>query len=118
MSGLELQPIHPPPTSLLRRYVFSTDHKVIAKQFLWAGLLFLLFVTIILDQYFLNVPAGFDNEFGILRTFWEALSESGTGQFLHQNVIPNFVAVFSFLLPDYIEATYAVPTTAWWSIRA
>ena len=38
-----LQPIHPPPTSFVRRYVFSTDHKVIAKQFLWAGLLFLLF---------------------------------------------------------------------------
>jgi cytochrome c oxidase subunit 1 len=39
----DLQPIHPPPRSFLRRYVFSTDHKVIAKQFLWAGLLFLLF---------------------------------------------------------------------------
>jgi cytochrome c oxidase subunit 1 len=39
----ELQPIHPPPTSFLRRHVFSTDHKVIAKQFLWAGLLFLAF---------------------------------------------------------------------------
>ncbi len=38
-----LQPIHPPPTSFVRRYLFSTDHKVIAKQFLWAGLLFLLF---------------------------------------------------------------------------
>ena len=36
------QPIHPPPTSFWRRYVFSIDHKVIAKQFLWAGLLFLL----------------------------------------------------------------------------
>ncbi len=36
------QPIHPPPTSFWRRYVFSVDHKVIAKQFLWAGLLFLL----------------------------------------------------------------------------
>jgi len=38
----ELQPIHPPPKSFLRRWVFSTDHKVIARQFLWAGLLFLL----------------------------------------------------------------------------
>jgi cytochrome c oxidase subunit I len=36
------QPIHPPPTSFWRRYVFSIDHKVIARQFLWAGLLFLL----------------------------------------------------------------------------
>jgi cytochrome c oxidase subunit 1 len=38
----DLQPIHPEPASFLRRYVFSTDHKVIAKQFLWAGLLFLV----------------------------------------------------------------------------
>ena len=38
----DIQPIHPPPRSFLRRYVFATDHKVIAKQFLWAGLLFLL----------------------------------------------------------------------------
>ncbi len=40
---MDLQPIHPEPTVFLRRYVFSTDHKMIAKQFLWAGLLFLLF---------------------------------------------------------------------------
>ena len=33
--------VHPEPTSFLRRYIFSTDHKVIAKQFLWAGLVFL-----------------------------------------------------------------------------
>jgi cytochrome c oxidase subunit 1 len=39
----DLQPIHPAPTSFLRRYLFSEDHKTIAKQFLWAGLLFLLF---------------------------------------------------------------------------
>ena len=36
------QHIHPPPTSFLRKYVFSFDHKVIAKQFLWYGILFLL----------------------------------------------------------------------------
>ncbi|HMI85298.1 MAG TPA: cbb3-type cytochrome c oxidase subunit I [Polyangiaceae bacterium] len=40
---MELQHIHPEPASFLRRHVFSTDHKVIAKQFLWAGLLFLAF---------------------------------------------------------------------------
>ena len=39
---MELQPIHPEPKTFLSRYVFSIDHKVIAKQFLWAGLLFLL----------------------------------------------------------------------------
>jgi cytochrome c oxidase subunit I len=30
--------IHPEPTTFLRKYVFSTDHKVIAKQFLALGL--------------------------------------------------------------------------------
>ena len=39
----ELQHIHPEPTSFVRKWLFSTDHKVIAKQFLWAGLLFLAF---------------------------------------------------------------------------
>ncbi len=32
---------HGEPTSFIRKYIFSTDHKVIAKQFLWAGLVFL-----------------------------------------------------------------------------
>jgi cytochrome c oxidase subunit 1 len=38
----DLQPIHPEPTSFLPRYVFSIDHKYIAKQFLWTGFAFLL----------------------------------------------------------------------------
>src|SRR6185369_14383437 len=33
--------IHPEPTSFIRKYVFSTDHKVIAKQFIWLGLIFM-----------------------------------------------------------------------------
>jgi cytochrome c oxidase subunit 1 len=33
--------IHPLPTSFWRRHVFSVDHKVIAKQFLWFGLAWL-----------------------------------------------------------------------------
>jgi cytochrome c oxidase subunit I len=37
------QHIHPAPTTFLRKYVFSVDHKVIAQQFIWMGLLFLLF---------------------------------------------------------------------------
>src|SRR5262245_38756143 len=37
----EEQHIHPEPTSFLRKYVFSMDHKVIAKQFIWLGLSFL-----------------------------------------------------------------------------
>jgi len=33
--------IHDAPTSFWRKWVFSVDHKVIAKQFLWSGLIFL-----------------------------------------------------------------------------
>jgi cytochrome c oxidase subunit 1 len=40
---MDLQPIHPPPQGIFRNYIWSTDHKVIAKQFIWAGLLFLAF---------------------------------------------------------------------------
>ncbi len=38
-----LQAIHSRPDSFLKRWLFSTDHKVIAKQFLWVGLFFLAF---------------------------------------------------------------------------
>jgi len=34
--------IHPAPSSFLRRYIFSTNHKVIAKQYLFTGVFFLL----------------------------------------------------------------------------
>lgn len=40
---VELQPIHAPPTSFFRKYLWSMDHKVIAKQFMWAGFFFLAF---------------------------------------------------------------------------
>jgi cytochrome c oxidase subunit I len=36
------QPIHPEPAGFWRKAVFSTDHKTIAKQFLWAGCAFLV----------------------------------------------------------------------------
>ena len=73
------------------------------------GLLLLLFITIILDQFYRNVPVAAANEpLGFLRTFWDALDQSSTGQFLHTQVIPGFVSFFSFLLPDYIEKTYAL----------
>ncbi|HYV45763.1 MAG TPA: cbb3-type cytochrome c oxidase subunit I [Myxococcaceae bacterium] len=35
--------VHPEPTTFWGKYLFSTDHKVIAKQFLWTGLFFLAF---------------------------------------------------------------------------
>ncbi len=33
------QHIHPKPTSFLGKYIFSFDHKVIAKQFVWYGII-------------------------------------------------------------------------------
>jgi uncharacterized membrane protein required for colicin V production len=73
------------------------------------GLLLLLFLTIILDQYFLYAPtAAKVNEVILLRPLWEALNASGIGALLHQTVIPNFLGLVSFLVPDYIEATYGL----------
>ncbi len=43
LTAMDLQPIHPEPKTFLSKYIFSIDHKVIAKQFLWAGLIFLAF---------------------------------------------------------------------------
>src|SRR5689334_14308432 len=40
---MDIRPSHPDPTSFWKKYVFSTDHKVIAKQFLFTGLFFLFF---------------------------------------------------------------------------
>jgi cytochrome c oxidase subunit I len=40
---MDIRHAHPEPTSFVRKYLFSTDHKVIAKQFLWTGLFFLFF---------------------------------------------------------------------------
>jgi cytochrome c oxidase subunit 1 len=38
-----LQHIHEEPSSFVWKYLFTIDHKIIAKQFLWSGLVFLLF---------------------------------------------------------------------------
>jgi cytochrome c oxidase subunit 1 len=38
----EEQHIHPEPTSFLGKHIFSKDHKVIARQFIWLGLFFLV----------------------------------------------------------------------------
>ena len=71
-----------------------------------AGML-LMFVTIILDSFFLfrGIPAQ-DNELLFLRGFWEALDASGTGALLHGTVIPGFLAIFGFFIPESIRALY------------
>jgi uncharacterized membrane protein required for colicin V production len=71
------------------------------------GLLFLMLLTIVLDQYFQFAPtAPKTDELPFLRTFWTAVNTSGIGQTLHQTVIPNFLGVLGFLVPDYVRAIY------------
>jgi uncharacterized membrane protein required for colicin V production len=73
------------------------------------GLLLLLFVTIILDQYFMyaGLASGF-SEVPFIRSFWTSLNDSSFGALLHLQVIPNFLAITSFLVPASIRATYGV----------
>lgn len=73
------------------------------------GFLLLLFVTIILDQFFLlrNFPVDND-ELPFLRDLWNAIDGSGTGELLHTTVIPNFISITSFLIPEGIRILYGV----------
>src|SRR6267154_1007356 len=34
--------IHPEPTSFFRKYIWSYDHKIVGKQYLWTSLIFLI----------------------------------------------------------------------------
>jgi uncharacterized membrane protein required for colicin V production len=73
------------------------------------GGLLLLFVVIILDQYFLHTGIPQDpDELPFLRDFWNAINTSQTGLILHQNVIPAFLGIFSFLIPDTMMALYGL----------
>ncbi len=71
------------------------------------GFLLLMFVVIILDQYFLytNLPQDPD-EIGFLRSFWETVNGSGTGTLLHETMIPGFITVTGFLIPTSVRALY------------
>lgn len=73
------------------------------------GFLLLMFVILILDQFFLltNFPVD-DQELPFLRGFWDTINTSGTGELLHTQVIPNFVSLTSFLLPDSIRQLYGI----------
>jgi uncharacterized membrane protein required for colicin V production len=73
------------------------------------GFLFLLFITIILDQYFLytNLPKD-ENELGILRDIWNAINSSEFGRILHETVIPAFLNLTAFLIPSEVRALYGL----------
>jgi uncharacterized membrane protein required for colicin V production len=71
------------------------------------GGLLLMFAVIILDQFFLTGPSAKDpTELPFLRPLWDAINGSATGQLLHSQLIPSFVALTGFLLPEAIRTTY------------
>jgi uncharacterized membrane protein required for colicin V production len=71
------------------------------------GALFLIFVTIILDQFFLTAsPAANSSELPVLRDVWNAINGSWTGTQLHATIIPGFVTLTGFLIPPAVRATY------------
>jgi uncharacterized membrane protein required for colicin V production len=73
------------------------------------GALFLLFITILLDQYYLHtgIPKD-DDELAFLRDIWNAINLSETGRILHENVIPAFLGIVSFLVPEKVLELYGV----------
>lgn len=73
------------------------------------GFLILLFLVIILDQFFLytNIPES-TNEVPFLRDFWNAINNSQFGVLLHEQVIPAFITVTGFLIPASVEALYEI----------
>jgi uncharacterized membrane protein required for colicin V production len=72
------------------------------------GLLFLMFLTIILDQYYLYRGPVDSHELSFLRQFWTALDQSGFGQALHLTIIPAFLGATTFLLPSSLRAPYGL----------
>ncbi len=73
------------------------------------GFLVLMFVTIILDQFFRLAGFPVDkDELPFLRDFWTAVNTSGSGNLLHASVIPGFITVTQFLIPESIRLSYGV----------
>lgn len=73
------------------------------------GLLLLMFLTIILDQFFLSPAYAPDaDELPLLANLWTVINDSGIGKILHETVIPNFLAIVQFLVPQGILGLYGV----------
>ena len=71
--------------------------------------LLVMFLTIILDQFFLS-PAYQPNanEIPALANIWAAIDGSRIGQMLHQTAIPNFLGLVQFLVPQGMLAIYGI----------
>src|SRR6266404_3536090 len=68
---------HPAPTSFIRKYVFSTDHKVIGIQY-WSLALFAVFVGMGLSMLMRLQLAWPGQEWGFLKTLFPHAAENGT----------------------------------------
>ncbi|MFL5778918.1 MAG: CvpA family protein [Chloroflexota bacterium] len=71
------------------------------------GLLLLGAIIVILDSAFAlpGVPVG-RGELPLLRDFWNAMNESQTAVLFRTTLIPAFMFVFGFFIPDSIESLY------------
>jgi len=68
---------HPAPTGFIRKYVFSTDHKVIGIQY-WSLALFSVFVGMALSLL-MRLQLGWPGqEWGFLKTLFPSAAENGT----------------------------------------
>lgn len=73
------------------------------------GLMLLLFVTIILDQFFLYTNIAPDpDELPLLRGVWTAIDGSAIGDLLHRIAIPIFLSMVSFLIPRSLLDLYGL----------
>lgn len=71
--------------------------------------LLLMFLTIILDQFFLHIGIPTDpDELPFLRDIWMAIDSSAIGQALHETIIPAFLGLFSFLVPQSTLTLYGI----------
>src|SRR6185503_6660122 len=68
---------HEPPSGFIRKYIFSTDHKVIGIQY-WLLALFSVFVGMALSLL-MRLQLGWPNqEFGFLKTLFPSAAPNGT----------------------------------------
>jgi uncharacterized membrane protein required for colicin V production len=70
-------------------------------------LFFIGCVIVILDSFFTlpNIPVS-DGEIPFLRNLWDVINTSTTAQVFRESLIPAFVAIFGFVLPQFIKDTY------------
>src|SRR5438128_9193527 len=93
---------HPAPTGFIRKYVFSTDHKVIGIQY-WCLALFSVFVGMTLSLL-MRLQLGWPGQqWGFLKTLFPHAAENGTfsGEFylslltMHGTIMVLFVLMTS-----------------------